>query len=829
MKGSQAFNSIAAALFSSGAFALLVAAGMNSSFISVIAKPYQTLANPDDSKNTTLLSTSIGIFGAGDFYNIRSDGMWILCFTLICIAIGLTGVSTLIAWGISTFWAPTARIWKALSVLSALASVLQVPIFLMFDTFPCSAFRAQQTCQLSNGSYCLVSSTVCSIVATFITQFLDPPMWGSHLYPWKSRKKGLSDTSDSSLGSSSVYNKAQKSGDVMSFFQYAMQRQDPKLVGKPTTLKNDRASSEDDVESGEVEWNEDTYRASWAIFPRGPFDRRANQSLRPYMSMESPTTRSLSDSMSISPTPKGTLIRSCLPSSPTDGNDSILDQTKGEESVLDRSYYTQESIDSEEEKNEDSFLQSVELQEKVKIEGRQIQQRVQPIFTPFVSPMMVSDDEEETVESRTHEFVPAISPSRKRDFSTILTDRKRNFDTQQSANTIRIESDSDNLMDDEYDYCPKVIAPTDPIRVDGSAGSLRAGYDKVYEEILLKDWNSLHGDRVPKLTSRLPSRSISPPGADEVYPDPEPSWYDSDLSDEDEISHFSSAKDDEATVVSEILRLNKERRRNRRRKRVKLKNITPVGSVASFNTPLVNVIQEETQNDIDEEIIELEKEETKEDPATTSDTPYERIPITHRPSTPNLVTLHGLANKPKVCRDVHMDALNKYHNVETWFEDEKKSRDERFSTFAPPASVVKAHTTPLFKQNRLERGGIHALASFSSDDSQTDNEQQMPSDYSHQARQARIERLQNVKRVVRSQSLPQRNHRGNAVAVERKSSAEESVTSVYYNEECNTSDAYQVSSASLPVVSRPDDTQRTSLEPDGYILSDQPRIRTMLV
>jgi len=215
----NAFNPIAAALLASAGLGLLAASAASCTFLVVdttepdghlvILEP--SAARSSSSVGTTLESqATIGFFCGvdGNYYDLSADPMWIVSRTFMFLSLAIVALSTIIAWSISTVCLPTWTAWKLISALSGLSAVVQVPVFLVFETEPCSDYKAQQYCSMSTGSVLLVASMVCSLAVTLVTQILDPPSWVSALDEWRTdikksqtaRSSSMSRSSDSGSG-----------------------------------------------------------------------------------------------------------------------------------------------------------------------------------------------------------------------------------------------------------------------------------------------------------------------------------------------------------------------------------------------------------------------------------------------------------------------------------------------------------------------------------------------------------------------------------------------------------------------------------------------------
>ena len=197
------------ALGATTALGLLIGAGVTCSFVDVRAKEGELIAILETSEQEARTSTSLGILCEGDFYSLQDDIMWFLSRIFFFAALACGGVAVLVTWGISTVALPTNSLWKFISGSSAVVCVLQVPIFLMFETEPCVDYKSQQECVLSTGAYLIVASAATWLFVTLITQFCDPPAWVYDLKYWRNDMGGNGGGDDSmetqGLGSSVTY------------------------------------------------------------------------------------------------------------------------------------------------------------------------------------------------------------------------------------------------------------------------------------------------------------------------------------------------------------------------------------------------------------------------------------------------------------------------------------------------------------------------------------------------------------------------------------------------------------------------------------------------
>jgi hypothetical protein len=176
------------AILASAAFTFCILAVMVCDFVEINAKP-GSLIESATGEELMEVTANFGILCEDVFYD-GSDKMWELSRTFFYVSVSLGAVAVILAWAVSTVLPPTTFTWRLFSSLAAVTSVLQVPIFLIFESEPCTGSTEVQTCSMSLGSYYLIGSTILWVVVTLCTQCLDPPSWADHLSLWRIPEKG---------------------------------------------------------------------------------------------------------------------------------------------------------------------------------------------------------------------------------------------------------------------------------------------------------------------------------------------------------------------------------------------------------------------------------------------------------------------------------------------------------------------------------------------------------------------------------------------------------------------------------------------------------------
>ena len=179
------------ASFASCALGLLAVSGVTTSFLVVQAAKGSQLYVPADAASAHLYGHQvayIGVLTGNNLYDdiLRSDLMYLLSRICLFAGVAFGSFTAVLSWSLSSFISPTAANWKLLGVFAAIVAIVQMPIFLLFETEPCASFGSQ-ACRMSNGSYYLILSTGCWLLVTIATQFMDPPRWADEVNAWRAK------------------------------------------------------------------------------------------------------------------------------------------------------------------------------------------------------------------------------------------------------------------------------------------------------------------------------------------------------------------------------------------------------------------------------------------------------------------------------------------------------------------------------------------------------------------------------------------------------------------------------------------------------------------
>jgi hypothetical protein len=716
----------------------LVGAGITCSFVSVEANNGEILKILESSEQRAVMSTSIGLFCEGDFYDLEGDLMWELSRIFLNVALAIAGIAVIVAWSISTFALPTRRNWKLISITSALSAVVQVPIFLVFETEPCKDFPQQQ-CELSTGCYLLMGSVVCSVFVTILTVCLDPPDWVGDLDTWRIPKGRTADSSVLSGDEDVIVHSPRSPSESSSYFgqlrHWTHRKRRPKT---PLGANQNPGSVQGDVESVPVA-REFEFKFSEAndftVLPA-----RAG--------LESATAKSISSSVNYGARPdEASRIGA---SSQVTGDESVLDANESNEHEELETVATENTIAAT------ATVATFHSAAKTSVGG------VSDVGLNTVASPKIQQEQSRPTE------VPAKIPSDARSSpkaNPILGFASRVLPERRRRNHNGYAFMDDNDMESSLPMSPPLEVTVSIVKhnEDQDIAAIHSAHGD--DQDLLDDWNALH--------NYLPA-----PVGDKVSGGPEPLVLssdddDSDISDpEEEELESSSDPVDSNNPAMHMTGSGDSSRRSASKRRRRLRS---TNSVTSGTSLLDLTIEEETAVDLQE--YESDAEET-----------HEPIKLVRQRSAPNLAAFNSKsANREKVCEEVHMKGLNSYHRVETWRSTgpmrpsverpkplatatQRTGRSRSLTPLkglrrlvsrspSPSASLQSPKKVPLWKEEREFRGGIHNEVSFSSDSGDENQSHATSPSLVSRARQARMKRLQRASPTKSLETTPTRRNR----------------------------------------------------------------------
>jgi hypothetical protein len=724
----------------------LVGAGITCSFVSVEANTGEILKILDSSEQRASTSTSIGLFCEGDFYDLEGDLMWDLSRIFLNVALSIASLAVIIAWSISTCILPTKNNWKLISITSALSAVVQVPIFLVFETEPCKDFPQQQ-CELSKGCYLLMGSVICSVFVTILTVCLDPPDWVGDLDTWRIPKGRTADLSVLSGDEDGILHSPASPSESSSDF--GQRRHWPLRKTRPKTPLADNPNP--GSMKGEGEGAPAIRDFGWKASEGNEF-----MVLPARADLEIATARSISSSANYGARPEESRI-------------GASSQITGDESVLDAN-----------ESNEHEELDTAATDNMV---------AAAPTVATFYSAAItsvggVSDVELNTVASPKLQHVQS-RPTETEAPIKIPSDG-RNDRNPPKANPIlgfasrvlpeirrrnRAGKGYAFLDDDDMDSSLPMSPPLEVIvsivkhNEDHDLAAIHSAHED--DQGLLDDWNALH--------NYLPA-----PIGDKVSRSPDPlvlsSDDDSDISDPEDEDLQSRSVTDPVDSNNPVMHRTDPRDSPRLSTTKRRRRLRSTNSVTSGTSLLDLTIEEETAVDLQE--FESDTEEK-----------YEPVKLVRQRSAPNLAAFHSrFSNRGKVCEEVHMKGLNSYHRVETWRStgpmrrpsvegpkplataSQRMGRSRSLTPLrgmrrlvsrspSPAASLQAPKKAPLWKEEREFRGGIHNQVSFSSDSGDENQSHATSPTLVSRAREARMKRLQRASPTKSLDTTPTRTRR----------------------------------------------------------------------
>jgi len=165
--------------------------GLGCSFIQIQALEGRSIGNTNgdvyENEETAYLGVQCLSGSDAPFYDVDGsvDRLWSLSRIFLYIGLGIGATTTLFAWLLGSCIRPTVLRWRVLSVLAACSAVLQIPIFLLYESDNCNFDITRQTCVLSTGAYLNVASVSVWIVMTIWVQCLRVPRWDEERDAWR--------------------------------------------------------------------------------------------------------------------------------------------------------------------------------------------------------------------------------------------------------------------------------------------------------------------------------------------------------------------------------------------------------------------------------------------------------------------------------------------------------------------------------------------------------------------------------------------------------------------------------------------------------------------
>ena len=144
-----------------------------------------------------------------------SDDMIDLGQHFFHMSLGVGIATAVLAWILSVCLPPTKCSWITMAIMGSVTAVVQIPLFLMFESIPCTVHPSRQTCTLGPGSYFNVVSICLWIIMTIWAQCILPPKWDEDGRPTKDKRDPVTIQEIIIPSSSSTANESnEKSRDV---------------------------------------------------------------------------------------------------------------------------------------------------------------------------------------------------------------------------------------------------------------------------------------------------------------------------------------------------------------------------------------------------------------------------------------------------------------------------------------------------------------------------------------------------------------------------------------------------------------------------------------
>lgn len=183
----QRMTAVSMACLASAGLIMSSLAGFSCSFVTLRAVPSRDLMT---SMGEIFVGEELAYIGVqceeSPFFD-DSDRMWRLSQIFLYISLALGGLTTIVAWALSTVVHPTNHNWRFMSMAASATAVMEVPVFLLFETEVCNMDLNRQSCGLGIGSYFNIASIVLWVIMTLWSQCLNPPRWGKEIEAWRAR------------------------------------------------------------------------------------------------------------------------------------------------------------------------------------------------------------------------------------------------------------------------------------------------------------------------------------------------------------------------------------------------------------------------------------------------------------------------------------------------------------------------------------------------------------------------------------------------------------------------------------------------------------------
>lgn len=199
-------TSVSVACLATASFMLCFVAGLSCSFVEINPEPERLLMTPgpDGIELEDVPEAFFGVLCVTSPFYTEEDRMWWLSQIFWYVGLVLGGLTAVVAWTLSVCTPPTNAVWRSISFLGAGAAVMQIPIFLIFESEPCNMDINRQNCQMAPGAYMNIISIAFFVILTLWTQLVSPPDWTKEIDSWRRQGSSSFQDRDVKLGEISI-------------------------------------------------------------------------------------------------------------------------------------------------------------------------------------------------------------------------------------------------------------------------------------------------------------------------------------------------------------------------------------------------------------------------------------------------------------------------------------------------------------------------------------------------------------------------------------------------------------------------------------------------
>lgn len=170
-------KALSMACLSSAAVVLCFLSGSSCSFVEVRPGQDQFLVTSMGDEIENIEVSFMGLKCESILLDNGVDEMVSLGQHFFHMSLGIGIATAVLAWILSVCLPPTKCSWITMAIMGSATAVIQIPLFLMFESIPCTVHPSRQTCGMGPGSYFNVVSIVLWIIMTIWAQLILPPKW----------------------------------------------------------------------------------------------------------------------------------------------------------------------------------------------------------------------------------------------------------------------------------------------------------------------------------------------------------------------------------------------------------------------------------------------------------------------------------------------------------------------------------------------------------------------------------------------------------------------------------------------------------------------------